>query len=46
MMPEWVPAFEADEKRMPSGVRERLLQASGWALDRLLMRYVRAAAGP
>jgi hypothetical protein len=36
MMPEWVPAFEAHEKRMPEGVRERLLAASGRTLDRLL----------
>ena len=36
MMPEWVPAFEAHEKRMPDGVRERLLAASGRTLDRLL----------
>jgi len=36
MMPEWVPAFEADEKRMPERVRERLMAASGRTLDRLL----------
>jgi hypothetical protein len=36
MMPEWVPAFEAYEKRMPGAVRERLLVASGRTLDRLL----------
>src|SRR5262245_26438947 len=36
MMPEWVPAFEAHEKGMPEGVRERLLAASGRTLDRLL----------
>ena len=36
MMPEWVPAFEAHEKRMPAVVRERLLEASGRTLDRLL----------
>jgi hypothetical protein len=36
MMPEWVPAFEADEKRLPGRVRERLLAASGRTLDRLL----------
>lgn len=36
MMPEWVPAFEAYEKRMPGKVRERLLAASGRTLDRLL----------
>ena len=36
MMPEWVPAYEAHEKRMPGDVRERLLVASGRTLDRLL----------
>jgi len=36
MMPEWVPAFEAYEKRMPERVRERLMAASGRTLDRLL----------
>lgn len=36
MMPEWVPAFEAYEKRMPEGVRDRLMAASGRTLDRLL----------
>jgi len=36
MMPEWVPAFEAYEKRMPERVRERLMAASARTLDRLL----------
>jgi len=36
MLPEWVPAFEAYEKRMPERVRERLMAASGRTLDRLL----------
>jgi len=36
MLPEWVPAFEAYEKRMPERVRERLMGASGRTLDRLL----------
>ena len=36
MLPEWVPAYEAHEKRMPGAVRERLLAASGRTLDRLL----------
>jgi len=36
MMPEWVPAFEAHEKRMSTEVRERLLAASGRRLDRWL----------
>ena len=36
MMPEWVPAYEAHEKRMPKAVREQLVAASGRTLDRLL----------
>ena len=36
MMPEWLPAFEAHEKRLPEVARERLLAASGRTLDRLL----------
>lgn len=36
MMPEWLPAFEEHEKRLPEVVRERLLAASGRTLDRLL----------
>ncbi len=36
MMPEWVPAFEAFEKRMPEAVRDCLVGASGRTLDRLL----------
>ena len=31
MMPEWVPAFEAHEKRMPDGVRERPADGRGTA---------------
>jgi len=36
MMPEWVPAYEEHEKKLPAEVREKLLQASGRTLDRLL----------
>jgi hypothetical protein len=36
MLPEWVPAYEQYEKRMPGEVREKLLLASGRTLDRLL----------
>ena len=36
MLPEWVPAFEAHVRRMPTDVRETLLAASGRTLDRLL----------
>lgn len=36
MLPEWVPAYEAHERRMPAAVREQLMAASGRTLDRLL----------
>src|ERR1044071_7665513 len=36
MMPEWLPAFEEHEKRLPQVAREGLLAASGRTLDRLL----------
>lgn len=36
MLPEWVPAYEQYEKRMPSEAREKLLAASARTLDRLL----------
>ena len=36
MLPEWVPAFEQHERRLPGEVRDKLLQASGRTLDRLL----------
>jgi hypothetical protein len=36
MLPEWVPAYEAHERRIPGGVREKLLGASARTLDRLL----------
>jgi hypothetical protein len=36
MLPEWVPAYEAYERRLPGDVREQLLAASGRTLDRLL----------
>jgi len=36
MLPEWIPAYEEHERRMPSEVREKLLAASGRTLDRLL----------
>jgi hypothetical protein len=35
MLPEWIPAYEQHEKRMPGEVREKLLLASGRTLDRL-----------
>jgi hypothetical protein len=36
MLPEWIPAFEAYERRMPQEVRDKLLAASARTLDRLL----------
>src|ERR1041385_4478842 len=36
MLPEWIPAYEEHERRMPGEVREKLLRASGRTLDRLL----------
>ena len=36
MLPEWIPAYEQHEKRMPGEVKEKLLLASGRTLDRLL----------
>jgi hypothetical protein len=36
MLPEWIPAYEQYERRMPGEVREKLLAASGRTLDRLL----------
>ena len=36
MLPEWIPAYEQHERRMPGEVRDKLLLASGRTLDRLL----------
>lgn len=36
MLPEWIPACEQHERRLPGEVREKLLRASGRTLDRLL----------
>jgi hypothetical protein len=36
MLPEWIPAYEAYERRMPAEAREKLLEASARTLDRLL----------
>ena len=36
MLPEWIPAYEEHEKKLPGKVREKLLSASGRTLDRLL----------
>ena len=36
MLPEWIPAYEQHERRLPGEVRDQLLEASGRTLDRLL----------
>jgi hypothetical protein len=36
MLPEWVPAYEQHERKLPGEVRDKLLEASGRTLDRLL----------
>jgi hypothetical protein len=36
MLPEWIPAYEQHECRLPGEVRDKLLGASGRTLDRLL----------
>lgn len=36
MLPEWIPAYEEHEKKLPGRVREKLLEASDRTLDRLL----------
>jgi hypothetical protein len=36
MLPEWIPAYEQHERRVPGEAREKLLMASGRTLDRLL----------
>jgi len=36
MLPEWIPAYEQHERRMPAEAREKLLLASARTLDRLL----------
>lgn len=36
MLPEWIPAYEQYERKLPAEAREKLLQASARTLDRLL----------
>jgi hypothetical protein len=36
MLPEWIPAYEQHERRLPCEAKEKLLQASARTLDRLL----------
>lgn len=37
MLPEWLPAYETDHRRLDADVREALLKASARTLDRLLV---------
>ena len=36
MLPEWIPAYDADERKLPAEARDKLLEASARTLDRLL----------
>src|SRR5436190_4693712 len=45
MLPEWIPAYEQHERRLPGEVRQRLLAASGRTLDRLLEPLRAGGAG-
>ena len=36
MLPEWIPAYEQHERKIPAQARDQLLAASGRTLDRLL----------
>ncbi len=36
MLPEWIPAYEAHERRLPAEARDKLLGASARTLERLL----------
>src|SRR6266478_5385124 len=45
MLPEWIPAYEQHERRLPGEVREKLLAASGRTLDRLLEPLRAGGAG-
>ena len=45
MLPEWVPAYEQHERSLPEEVKEKLLEASGRTLDRLLAPLRARGAG-
>jgi hypothetical protein len=36
MLPEWIPGYEAYERKLPAEARDKLLEASARTLDRLL----------
>lgn len=45
MLPEWIPAYEQHERKLPSEVKEKLLRASARTLDRLLQPLRAGGAG-
>jgi hypothetical protein len=45
MLPEWLPAYEQHERRIPEAAREQLLGASARTLDRLLAPLRHQASG-
>lgn len=45
MLPEWIPAYEAHERRLPAEARDKLLGASARTLDRLLQPLRARGAG-
>jgi hypothetical protein len=45
MLPEWIPAYEQHERKLPSEVKEKLLLASARTLDRLLQPLRAGGAG-
>jgi hypothetical protein len=45
MLPEWIPAYEQHERRLPGEARDKLLAASPRTLDRLLQPLRARGAG-
>jgi hypothetical protein len=45
MLPEWIPAYEAHERKLPTQARDKLLEASARTLDRLLEPLRGSGAG-
>ena len=45
MLPEWIPAYEQHERKLPGEVRDKLLEASGRTLDRLWRRCASRVGG-
>jgi hypothetical protein len=45
LLPEWIPAYEAHERKLPAEAREKLLAASARTLDRLLAPLRARGAG-